>query len=108
MKRISRLQAAILLFTILSSLFAPFLQPPTPAHAWSQQTWDTKAAFNAGVLTNVDTSSSPNNVLLATNLNTGDGSDGPLTVNDGGHLHHQHNCHCLEFNILYRQQLYRS
>ena len=82
MKRLSKLQAAILLFPILASLVMPFIQPATPAHAWMPQTWDTQAAFNAGVLTNVDTSSSPNNVLLAANLDTGDGSDGPLTVND--------------------------
>ncbi|MCX6001574.1 MAG: hypothetical protein NTY79_03455, partial [Chloroflexi bacterium] len=80
LKSYSRLHAPVLLFAIVASLMTPFLQPPTPAHAWPQQTWDTKAAFDLGALNNTDTSSSPNNVLLATNLDTGDGSDGALTV----------------------------
>ena len=67
--------------TILAVLMS-LLTPATPAHAWLPQTWNTQAAFNAGVLTNVDTASSPNNVLLGSNLNTGDGSDGALTVTD--------------------------
>jgi len=77
MKRFSRLQAAILLFTILASLFTPFLQPPAPAHSdWTPQTWNTQAAYSACLLTNVDNISSPNNILLKTNIYTGDGSDG--------------------------------
>ena len=67
--------------TILAVLMS-MLTPATPAHAWEPLTWNTQAAFNAGVRTNVDTSSSPNNVLLSSSLNTGDGSDGTLTVND--------------------------
>jgi len=35
-----------------------------------------QAQFDAGVLNNVDTSSSPNDVLLAANLDKGDGPTG--------------------------------
>ncbi|MHB8085990.1 MAG: hypothetical protein ACYDHZ_09195, partial [Dehalococcoidia bacterium] len=82
MRSRSRLQPLILLFTTLATIIFPLLQPAMPVYAWTPQTWNTQAQFNAGVLTKVDISSNPNNVLLATSLDTGDGSDGPLTLND--------------------------
>lgn len=80
MKKGTWLRPLILLVTILTSVAMPLLQPATPAYAWTPQTWNTQAQFNAGVRTNVDTSYSPNNVLLASSLDTGDGSDRALTV----------------------------
>lgn len=63
------LPVAIILAVLLS-----LLSPATPVSADSSQTWDSKADFDAGVLTNVDTSSSPGDVVLDTYINTGSGA----------------------------------
>jgi hypothetical protein len=80
MKKSTRLQPLVLLLAILASLVMPLLPPATPALAASSYTWNTQAQFDAGVLNNVDTDFSPNNVVLAINLNTGNGSDGALAI----------------------------
>jgi len=61
---------AISLIAILSSL----LFPASTSSAATSYTWATEAAFEAGVLNNVDTSSNPGAVLLATSLYTGNGA----------------------------------
>ncbi|MFA5399486.1 MAG: CARDB domain-containing protein [Dehalococcoidia bacterium] len=50
------------------------LTPAAPVSADSSHTWDSRGDFDAGILTNVDTSSSPGDVLLATYINTGSGA----------------------------------
>ena len=75
------LKRAIPIATILAVLVSP-LTPAAEVYAWPQQTWNTQAAFSAGLLINVDNITSPNNILLATNLDNGDGKDGSLTVGE--------------------------
>jgi len=59
------------------------LAPPvTPVHAHTYYTWYTKADFDAGVLSNVDTSFSEGDVVLAPNIDVGDGSWGDLTIHN--------------------------
>lgn len=68
--------------TILAILLS-VLPPSSPAYADSSHTWDSKADFDAGVLTNVDTSSVPGDVMLAVNLDTGTGAfDDPDVTGD--------------------------
>jgi hypothetical protein len=60
--------------------------PLTPVFASESHTWTTQADFDAGVLNQVDTSFSPGDVVLGTNLDTGTGADGPLNVTGGMHF----------------------
>jgi hypothetical protein len=86
MKRRFKAILRTFLISLLVAILVPLLPPVAPVYAWQTHTWDTKADFDAGVLTNVDTSYSPGDVVLATNLNTGNGSDGALTIPDGFHF----------------------
>jgi len=75
------LKKAIPVAAILAVIVS-LLPPSTPVYADSSHTWDTKADFDAGVLTNVDTSSNPGDVVLATDLYTGNASSGDNYVNN--------------------------
>jgi hypothetical protein len=81
MKRSIKLYPLTLLSAILIAVSVPLL-PATPAYADSTHTWTTEADFEAGVLSNVDTSSSPGNVLLATDVDTGNGASDFMVVTD--------------------------
>lgn len=64
------------------AILASLLPPPVPVHAAETiHTWDTQADFEAGVLSNVDTATSPGDVLQVNNLDTGNGSFGNNIVN---------------------------
>lgn len=71
----------IFLVVILITILLPLL-PAAPVFADSSHTWTTKADFDAGVLTNVDTSYSPGDVLLAVTIDTGTGAFDFLDVDD--------------------------
>jgi len=86
MKCSDKLSRKALILAVLVAIVAVVFSPVTPVYAYQTHTWDTKADFDAGVLNNVDTSYSPNDVVLGINLNTGNGSDGALTVTDGLHF----------------------
>ncbi|MFA5064886.1 MAG: CARDB domain-containing protein [Dehalococcoidia bacterium] len=70
MKMLKRALPVASILAVLLSL----LSPATPVSADSSHTWDSKADFDAGVLIQVNTSSSPGDVVLATYLNTGTGA----------------------------------
>ena len=62
------------------AVLVSLLPAATPVYASAAtRTWNTQAAFdNATVLTNVDTSSSPGDVVLAAGVDKGNGSYGDL------------------------------
>ena len=62
---------------VILAVVASLLSPPVPAYAISTHTWTTEADFEAGVLNQVDTSSNPGAVLLATHIDTGTGASVP-------------------------------
>ena len=82
MKRSIKLKPVTLLCAIVLPILVARLPPVEPVYAIATHTWTTKADFDAGVLTSVDTSYSRGDVVLAITLDTGNGSSDSLIVND--------------------------
>jgi hypothetical protein len=80
MKHKNKYFPVILFFSILAAIIMPLLPPVSPAFAESSHIWTTQADFDAGVLNQVDTSSSPGDVILATDVDTGNGGFNDLEV----------------------------